>query len=132
MKNVKSAFSIIELVFAIVIIGVIAAVAIPRFMNSKTSATVSSLKQDITTITTSVQSYFIINSKIEKISDAVTLNPAVWNIEDKKVDVSFDNQECISFEIAGAQLKLQINETSSAICQKVYKAGVRNSVYDLL
>lgn len=67
----KSAFSLLELIFAIVILGIIVAFAVPRFMDTKDSALVSTIKRDINTAINSIQSYYLLNQKIDKISDSI-------------------------------------------------------------
>ena len=73
--KVKKAFSLIELIFIISVLGIIAAVAVPKLLDSRSSAVVTTIKQDIVTITTSIQSYYMLNSGIEKITDSVNINP---------------------------------------------------------
>jgi len=63
----KSAFSLLELIFMIVILGIIVAFAVPRFMDTKDSALVSTLKRDINTAINSIQSYYLLNQKMTKL-----------------------------------------------------------------
>ncbi len=51
---VKKAFTLIELIFVIVIIGLLASVAIPKFLNLTTHAKTSAVKSVITSVQTSV------------------------------------------------------------------------------
>ncbi len=46
-KNTRSGFSMIELVFVIVILGVLAAVAVPRFVATRTDAQVATARSDM-------------------------------------------------------------------------------------
>ena len=127
----KKAFSLIELIFAIAILGIIAAVAIPKLLNTKGSATVSTIKQDISTITTSIQSYYMINGSISKITDAVNINSSTWNIEDKKVEFKSDSKTCVKIEIVGSNLSVDIDQQSSSLCMQLYNEGVRDTSYTL-
>ena len=43
----KFAFSLLELIFVIVVLGIIASFAIPKFIDTKDSALVSTIKRDI-------------------------------------------------------------------------------------
>ena len=98
--NNKKAFTLLEMIFAIVVISVIASLAIPKFNATRNDAIVSTLKQDISTITTSIQSYYLVKGKIDKISDAVNLNSAVWDISDDTVVYNEQNNECVKMEIS--------------------------------
>ena len=84
----KKAFSLIELIFVIAIIAIISSIAIPKLMNVNTSASVSSIKQDVNTIISSVQSYYLVNGSIAKISDAINLNKQSIK-EENKTNVLF-------------------------------------------
>ena len=50
MKNNKKAFTMIELVFVIVVLGILSAVAIPRFAATRTDAQVTKARADIASI----------------------------------------------------------------------------------
>ena len=54
MKKYKNAFTMIELVFVIVILGILAAVAIPRLSATRTDAEISKGRADIASIRTSI------------------------------------------------------------------------------
>lgn len=129
--SLKKGFSIIELIFVIAVLGIIAAVAVPKLMDSRSSALVTTIKQDITTITTSIQSYQMINNKIEKITDSVNINSSTWNINDLKVEFFYDDNECVTIEIVSKKLNVTIDENSSSLCQKLYESGIRNVSYEL-
>jgi general secretion pathway protein G len=54
MRLQKNAFTMIELIFVIVILGILAAVAIPKFAQSKTQADVAKGRSDVATIRTAI------------------------------------------------------------------------------
>lgn len=129
--SLKKGFSIIELIFVIAVLGIIAAVAVPKLMDSRSSALVTTIKQDISTITSSIQSYRMINNKIEKISDTVNINANTWIVNDLKVEFVSEDKECVSIEIVTNKLNVIIVKDSSKVCEKLYDSGVRDVSYEL-
>jgi len=131
MKNSKKAFSLIELIFIIAVLAIIASVAVPKLMDSKSSALVTSIKQDITTITNSIQSYHMLNNSIDKISDVVILDTNRWEMEDKKVFYKVNAKPCITIEVNGGKLNVIIDNSSSDICKKIWDNGIINQTLEL-
>jgi len=127
----KKGFSIIELIFVIAVLGIIAAVAVPKLMDSRSNALITTIKQDISTITSSIQSYHMINNKIDKISNSVNINSTTWDVSDLKAIFNSDEKECVLIELNDNKIVVSINEDSSTLCQKLYDAGVRNTDYEL-
>jgi len=56
MKNYKSAFTMIELVFVIVILGILAAVAIPRMAATRSDAEITKGRSDVAAIRAAIVS----------------------------------------------------------------------------
>ena len=57
MKNRKG-FTLIELLIVVVIIGILAAIAIPKFANTKEKAVVASMKSDLRNLVTTQEAFF--------------------------------------------------------------------------
>jgi general secretion pathway protein G len=127
----KKGFSLLELIFAIVVIGIIASFAIPKYLDTRDSALVSTLKRDISTATTSIQSYHLQNGSISKISDAVTLNTTNWTIEDLKITYKDDTTDCAVLEVKESKLNLSITADAGDICKKLDESGIKTTSYDL-
>lgn len=51
-------FTLIELLIVVVIIGILAAIAIPKFVNSKQKAYVAQMKSDLKNLATAEEAYF--------------------------------------------------------------------------
>ena len=57
MRRAKG-FTLIELLIVVVIIGILAAIAIPKFANTKAKAYVASMKSDLRNLITAQEAYF--------------------------------------------------------------------------
>ena len=54
----RKGFTLIELLIVVVIIGILAAIAIPKFANTKTKAYIASMKSDLRNLLTSEEAFF--------------------------------------------------------------------------
>ena len=61
MTNRKG-FTLIELLIVVVIIGILAAIAIPKFANTKEKATLASMKSDLRNLVTAQEGFFSDNN----------------------------------------------------------------------
>ena len=58
MKTTRRGFTLIELLIVVVIIGILAAIAIPKFANTKTKAYTAAMKSDLRNLVTAEESFF--------------------------------------------------------------------------
>jgi len=63
MKNMRKGFTLIELLIVVVIIGILAAIAIPKFANTKSKAYIAAMKSDLRNLVTAEESYFSDSAK---------------------------------------------------------------------
>ena len=61
MSSRRDGFTLIELLIVVVIIGILAAIAIPKFASSKQKAYVTSMKSDLRNLETAEEAYFFDN-----------------------------------------------------------------------
>ena len=61
MRNNKG-FTLIELLIVVVIIGILAAIAIPKFANTKEKAYIAAMKSDLRNFVTAEEAYFADNN----------------------------------------------------------------------
>jgi prepilin-type N-terminal cleavage/methylation domain-containing protein len=59
----KKAFTLIELLIVVAIIAILAAIAVPNFLEAQVRAKVSRAKSDLRTLTTSIEAYAVDNNK---------------------------------------------------------------------
>jgi prepilin-type N-terminal cleavage/methylation domain-containing protein len=75
MTNRKG-FTLIELLIVVVIIGILAAIAIPKFANTKEKAVVASMKSDLRNLVTTQEAFFSDNQDYAATLGAAQVNGA--------------------------------------------------------
>ena len=129
----KGAFSLLELIFVIVILGIIASFAVPKFLDTKDRATASAIKRDVDTAINSIQAYYMLNQTINAISDAVSVNTTNW-ILNPNTKLS-DKSGCLTLEIVTSSnvktLQLNLTTSTSSVCTKLRNTGLATKTYEL-
>ena len=106
MKNSRNAFTMIELIFVIVILGILAAVAIPKLAATRNDAIISKIAQNIMNGASEIASYAMANAKTE--DDLKIMSNAMANLEssgdanlsDKKAVIKMGGvSDCLTLEI---------------------------------
>src|SRR5215213_6581646 len=59
----KRAFTLIELLIVVAIIAILAAIAVPNFLEAQTRAKIARVKNDLRTMATALESYAVDNQK---------------------------------------------------------------------
>jgi type IV pilus assembly protein PilA len=68
MNRMRKGFTLIELLIVVVIIGILAAIAIPKFANTKTKAYTAAMKSDLRNLVTAEEAYFADSSRYNSIT----------------------------------------------------------------
>src|SRR3954464_10489198 len=68
-------FTLIELLIVVVIIGILAAMAIPKFMNTKGKANFAGMKSDLHNLTTAQEGYFYDHAQYTTLLDSMQFRP---------------------------------------------------------
>jgi type IV pilus assembly protein PilA len=66
----EGGFTLIELLVVIIIIGILAAIAIPVFLNQRKKAVDASIKSDLRTVATAEETYFVDNQSYLSVGPA--------------------------------------------------------------
>lgn len=122
----KKAFTMIELVFVIVALGILAMVALPRLASSKEDAEITRVKAEIAAIRSAIQTHRGANllaqkgngypekldeKKIEEITNGTKLSKKYWNVNDS------GNQ--LTVTIAGNTTTFTYDKTKGSLtCKK--------------
>jgi type IV pilus assembly protein PilA len=64
VRTAKKGFTLIELLIVVVIIGILAAIAIPKFANTKEKAYYAAMKSDLRNLVTAQEAYFSENANL--------------------------------------------------------------------
>ena len=63
MLRLRKGLTLIELLIVVVIIGILAAIAIPKFANTKSKAYITAMKSDLRNLVTAEEAFFADSSK---------------------------------------------------------------------
>lgn len=74
MAAQKRGFTLIELLIVVVIIGILAAIAIPKFQNTKGKANAAALKSDLRNLSAAQEAYFYDNDTYATTSSSLQFN----------------------------------------------------------
>jgi general secretion pathway protein G len=105
----KRGFTMIELIFVIVILGILAAVAIPKLAATRDDAKLASIKTDVGTIINAVPAWYQ-GQKEASILNAASIDTNTWNQNGSLADFTFniDNVSCVQVKI------VDVNESNTS------------------
>jgi prepilin-type N-terminal cleavage/methylation domain-containing protein len=76
MSQTRRGFTLIELLIVVVIIGILAAIAIPKFQATKGKAYFAGMRSDLHNLTTAEEAYFYDHSAYSASLDSVQFKPS--------------------------------------------------------
>ena len=120
MTNRKG-FTLIELLIVVVIIGILAAIAIPKFANTKQKAYIASMKSDLCNLVTAEEAYFADSVKYTATvctttgCNGVNFSPTTGNVLGT-ITVTTDgwNETITNINAGASQCAIFIGSTSTA------------------
>jgi prepilin-type N-terminal cleavage/methylation domain-containing protein len=75
----RKGFSLIELLIVVVIIGILAAIAIPKFANTKEKAYIAQMKSDLKNLASAQESYFSDKNEYADLTK-IQADPYKWTV----------------------------------------------------
>jgi len=140
MKS-KKAFTMIELIFVIVIIGILASIALPHLSITRDDAKITKTVSNLRTLLYDAYSFYVSQSeevwKTAKWSDVTdTLNEiqSSTNVLNSTVKIIGDSTDCFSVQsitdINGTLLNVISINTTDIICKKSQKLAQKMGILD--
>jgi prepilin-type N-terminal cleavage/methylation domain-containing protein len=80
MTRSRRGFTLIELLVVVVVIGILAVIAIPKFQSTKGKAYFASMRSDLHNLTTAQESFFYLTGKYTTRLDSLSLVPSRGDI----------------------------------------------------
>lgn len=135
MKHTKKklkAFTILELIFVIIIIAVLSTMAIPKLLATKDDAVLSSIKYTVSLLVKSSVEHNALIGTISDVTDVISLDgddgwsrtANTQNQEKKSYIYKTDDIECIKFQILDKSIQVLVADFKSnsvSLCSKVRK-----------
>ncbi len=125
MIESKKAFTMIELIFVIVILGILASVAMPRLMTTRDDAEIAKACTNITQALSDIGSYRVSQadfSIISQMTDIRDFSTPSANFADANATSNFKvgSVECLEFKSLGdGNVSVRFINTTDSLCLKV-------------
>jgi len=143
MKTLKTAFTMIELIFVIVILGILAAVAIPKLAATRDDAKMSAMMSNIADSASELGNYAVsqtgVDDDLSVMSNTIKMlvSTSQATLGDKSVTVKFDNVDCIKISIIHSLTNDDLKISSVAggagnVMCNALQSNVSNTTYNLL
>ena len=124
----KKGFTMIELIFVIVILGVLASVAIPRLAATRDDAEVAKAATNLTTAVSDITAYYTAKGKFSQTSDFTKITNALdksgnLNVKGKTtcVEVKLPTTTTGTTQTSTVELTLTFKPSADAVCKQLTK-----------
>lgn len=117
----RKGFTLIELLIVVVIIGILAAIAIPKFANTKNKAYVTAMKSDLRNLVTAQEAFFSDSSRYSTTPDTSGKTGPNWrpstgvNAPTIVTGAGFWSATITHSQLAGATCGIAVNTANTVV-----------------
>ena len=116
MRNTRKGFTLIELLIVVVIIGILAAIAIPKFANTKEKAYIAAMKSDLRNLVTAEEAYFSDSVKYTTDLTALKFKPSTGvGSPSIVVGAGFWTAQVTHTQVTGKSCEIAVNTGNSLV-----------------
>ena len=116
LRNKRKGFTLIELLIVVVIIGILAAIAIPKFANTKEKAYIAAMKSDLRNLVTAEEAFF--SDSVKYTSDMTQLkykpSTGVWT-PTVAVGAGFWTATVTHTQVANKSCEIAVNTANTLV-----------------
>ena len=116
MLRNRKGFTLIELLIVVVIIGILAAIAIPKFANTKSKAYITAMKSDLRNMVTAEEAFFSDSSKYSTDLSAINFKQSTGvNTPTVVVGAGYWSATVTHSQLAGHTCAIAVNTTNPLV-----------------
>jgi len=116
LRNARKGFTLIELLIVVVIIGILAAIAIPKFANTKEKAYIAAMKSDLRNLVTAEEAFFADSVKYTTDINQMKFKPStgVWT-PTISIGAGYWSAEVTHTQVTGKSCQIAVNTNNTLV-----------------